>query len=434
MLLAAVLLLGARAQCSLASDIDPDGICNVDSESGFANINMDAIANPLISVAVSTKGEYTDMNGVVHGATQGGLVYHAADGRYVLDCPQAADQLTVKVTLTRPQAYAGCIGTGADEVCAYRAEWVALYPKDSWIKNTSGFEPNTHNNYGNEIPLPELRYSDGTVGWKDVAYADDFNVYMEVSGKGDYELKFANPHLTHNGNWVAFEFKSTLLRVGSPWASCSSPTTAGTADYSGQGTIIPAYYGSPFHQKATYDLLISELTDVTVPVKVILKMFGPSMDTLTSSATATHGCFAAGNECPALYTACAPENCLIDRYKKLITDLKGASSTVSVLAFVETKATGVARTTADIDVDIAEYDAVGSFDGFYFHEVGGGAGPLAQVATIAGTVTGFKVMGLGEPLFDDSVLALLMCGLRCRLARIASGSGRRFPGFRRPPP
>ena len=56
--------------------------------------------------------------------------------------------------------------------------------------------------------------------------------------------------------------------------------------------------------------------------------------------------------------------------------------------FVETKEFGEARTDAAILADIASYDAVGTFDGFYFNQVGGGAAPLAQVAGIAAGLTG----------------------------------------------
>ena len=36
---------------------------------------------------------------------------------------------------------------------------------------------------------------------------------VQVSGEGDYELKFGNPHLQYLDRWIAFEFKNTLLRV-----------------------------------------------------------------------------------------------------------------------------------------------------------------------------------------------------------------------------
>ena len=44
--------------------------------------------------------------------------------------------------------------------------------------------------------------------------SDELIVYMEVSTVGDFEVKYGNPALSVDGKWVANEFKSTLLRVG----------------------------------------------------------------------------------------------------------------------------------------------------------------------------------------------------------------------------
>jgi hypothetical protein len=398
MLSAAVLLLGAHAQCGLPASIDPDGICNVDS--GWSNIDMDSVTGASISVTISTKGEYTDATGVVHGATQGTLNDNTAtDGRYILSCPQAAGQKTVKITVARPKEYGGTI----DGVSAFKAEWVQLFPKDSWTKVAEAFEPFEMNDYGSIIPLQQFRPTAQDEDWTAAPIYDYFHAFLEVSGEGDYELKFGNPHLKYPGdNWIAFEFKNSLLRVGSPWADCSG-SSSGTPDYTGVGTIIPAYFGNPFHNKATYDRLLSELAGVTLPVKVILQMFGPGFETWTNSAT-DGVCYKAGNVCPEAHSVCKAEYCVYDRWVKLVSDLKAAASDVSVLAFVETKEFGAARATADISADIASYTAVGTFDGYYFNQVGGGAVALAQVVGIASGLTGFKVMGLGEPLFDASVL------------------------------
>ena len=59
---------------------------------------------------------------MLHPATRGALSDDTAtDGRYVLACPQAAEKKTVKFTVTRPE-----------EMSAFGAEWLQLYPKDSW--------------------------------------------------------------------------------------------------------------------------------------------------------------------------------------------------------------------------------------------------------------------------------------------------------------
>jgi hypothetical protein len=428
MLLAASLLLGAYAQCGLPASIDPDGICNVD-DNGYSNIDMSAISDAAISVTISTKGDYTDHAGVFHGATQGTLTDRTGtDGRYILACPQTAGQKTVKITLSRPAAYGGHIINGTD---AFLAEWVQLFPKDSWTKVAEAFEPYTHNVHGSVIPLQEFRATTSEQNAQDAPIYDLFHVYMEVSGEGDFELKFGNPFLTYNAgngdNWIAFEFKRSLLRVGSPWAQCSG-STAGTADYTGVGSIIPAYFGHPYNNRESYELLISELAGVTVPVKVILQMFGPDIEIWTKGAEDADGnptvtCYPAGTLCPTaspLPSACKADNCIYNRWVTLISDIKAAAADVTILGFVETKealesckATSIVcptRSDAAIEADIASYKDVGTafpasaFDGFYFNQVGGSAAALADVTAIAEAQSGFTVMGLGEPLFDTTKL------------------------------
>ena len=46
------------------------------------------------------------------------------------------------------------------------------------------------------------------------------------------------------GKWIALEFKSTLLRVGSPWANCSA---GGTDDYSQVSSLIPVAESARFY-------------------------------------------------------------------------------------------------------------------------------------------------------------------------------------------
>merc|ERR1719311_890343 len=133
------------------------------------------------------------------------------------------------MTVTRPEG-----------LTAFGGEWVQLFPKDSWENTTNEYEPFTFNHYGAKIPLPEFRATptglrgdgdnaDGTtteiagnVGPSaDAATSSEVNVYMEVSDEGDYEVMYGNPGLQSGGKWVAVQFRSTLLRVGNPWADCS---------------------------------------------------------------------------------------------------------------------------------------------------------------------------------------------------------------------
>merc|ERR1719337_468579 len=107
---------------------------------------------------------------------------------------------------------------------------------------------------------------------------------MEVSGTGDYELRYANPNLKVGAEqrWVAVEFKSTTLRVGTPWAVCSNVQTALNSKEYDVGIIMPVLFGHPnLHKKsialregfADYDAIIADLKDVSVPVKVVLEIY-----------------------------------------------------------------------------------------------------------------------------------------------------------------
>ena len=48
------------------------------------------------------------------------------DGRYILACPQAAGKKTVQFSISRPAS-----------LTAFGAEWVQLFPKDSWSNTTN---------------------------------------------------------------------------------------------------------------------------------------------------------------------------------------------------------------------------------------------------------------------------------------------------------
>ena len=61
----------------------------------------------------------------------------ATNGRYVLACPQTEGEKTVKFTITRPPDFT-----------RFGAEWVQLFPKDSWTNVTNEYEPFTFNAYG----------------------------------------------------------------------------------------------------------------------------------------------------------------------------------------------------------------------------------------------------------------------------------------------
>ena len=90
---------------------------------------------------------------------------------------------------------------------------------------------------------------------------------------------YGNPGLVSGGKWVAVQFRSTLLRVGTPWATCSDAAVQATEAYP-VGSIMPILFGGPnlnsialLAGNPSYLDVISELTDVTVPVKVVLEIF-----------------------------------------------------------------------------------------------------------------------------------------------------------------
>merc|ERR1719316_233889 len=262
---------------------------------------------------------------------------------------------------------------------SFGAEWVQLFPKDSWENTTNEYEPFTFNEYGAKIPLPEFRAT--STGLADDAPTEDvINVFMEVSDEGDYEVKYGNPYLVDGTKWVAVEFKDTLLRVGTPWADCTGSTLA-TESYD-VGIIAPILFGGPnlnsISLKAgnpSYEDVIAELSGVTVPVKVVLEIFNAGT-TYTSSATDSQ-CYKAGNACPENHAVCDPTYCEMDVWASIIAGFKGASSSVSVLGSVG------AGTTYTQYSDL-------TLDGFYF---------VDQLVPVG--YTGYSVVALGSPLFDD---------------------------------
>jgi hypothetical protein len=374
-----LLLFGsALAACTLPSEIDPNGAC-VEDANGFSTIDADSDPDVPISLVVSVKAATTDHTGAAHGATAGALS-DKANSRYILSCPQTAGipgipRKTVKLTVSRPASFT-----------EFGGEWVQMYPKDSWTNVTNEYEPFIFNDYGAKIPLAEFRPTSGGLE-NDAPKLDTLNVFMEMKDEGDYEFKYANPQLVSDDKWVAVEFKSTLLRVGSPFADCTG-SALDTAALS-IGTIMPVLFGGPNTATASkslvvgsaedYDAVVAELTGTTVPVMVVLEIFTATKTSYTDS-TVEGVCYKAGNPCPEAHSVCEASHCEIDVWKSIIAAFKAASSTVTVLGSVDS-----ATTTA-------AYAGLG-VDGFYFLD-----------AVEAG-YTGTSVVALGAPLFDESAVS-----------------------------
>jgi hypothetical protein len=369
-MLYAALVASALAACSLPASIDPNSVC-VEDANGFSTLDADSDPAVPISLAIVKKGETEDAFRTVHGATVGDLTDDTAtDGRYILACPQAAGVKTVQFSVSRPA-----------DLTAFGAEWVQLFPKDSWENTTNEYEPFTFNEYGAKIPLTEFRpTTNGRTN--DAPNMPVVHVFMEVKDEGDYEVRYGNPTLVSNDKWVAVEFKETILRVGTPWAECSGDVL-GAESYD-VGTIAPLLFGGPNLNSIalkdgfpSYLDVISELTGVTVPVKVVLEIFNADTTTYTDSYTEGQ-CYKAGNPCPEAHAVCKAEYCEMDVWKSLIADFK-AAGTVTVLGSVDASTT----TSQYSDLDM---------DGFYFTD-----------AVEAG-FTGTSVLALGSPLFDEGAV------------------------------
>ena len=105
---------------------------------------------------------------------------------------------------------------------------------------------------------------------------------------------YGNPGLVSGGKWVAVQFRSTLLRVGTPWATCGTDAVQATETYP-VGSIMPILFGGPNLNSiaasagaSNYFDVIAELSGVTVPVKVVLEIFSASL-TLYTDSTASYG-------------------------------------------------------------------------------------------------------------------------------------------------
>jgi hypothetical protein len=336
----------AFAGCGLSADIDPNGACVTD-DNGYSTLDADTPDVP-ISLAIISKDATTDAFKMDHPATAGALDLDADNGRYILACKQVEGKKTVKMSVTRPV-----------DMTAFGAEWVQLFPKDSWSNVTNEYEPFTFNEYGAKIPL----FRAPSTGLADDAPNEGVvHVYMEVSDEGDYEVMYGNPGLQYDDKWVAVQFKSTLLRVGTPWAECSD-STLGAASYD-VGSIMPILFGGPNLNSIalpagnpSYFDVIAELSGVTVPVKIVLEIFSATKTSYTDSAESYGMCYKSGNACPEVHAVCKAEYCEMDVWKQLIADFKAAGS-VTVLGSLDSS---TAKEAYD-DLDM---------DGFYLASTGG---------------------------------------------------------------
>jgi hypothetical protein len=359
--------------CELDPSIDPENLCVVD-QNGHASVDHDSQTAPQVSLTIAAKGtSHIDHEKNSHGATIGDIIdERATDSRYRISCPQAAGEKTVRFTVTRPK-----------EISAFGAEWLMLFPKDSWRNLTCEFEPWTYNAFGSKIPL--FREVSNELA-DDAADSDSMAVYMEVSKRGDFEVRYGNPNLLFEGNWLASEFRSSLLRVGSPWSDCGA-AEGDAEDARTLGAILPALYGHPFLDggEAKYAKLISDLTNIpNVKVYVVLEVFHAGKNDWTSSAHSYGSCYKVGNACPERHFVCKPEYCEIDRFAKIIADLKAASPSVYVLGSVGTTTSFREYTEAGLEVD-----------GAYFSD----PEAVRRSLRVAGEVP-FSVVVLGTPLFD----------------------------------
>ena len=124
----------AAAACGLDVAIDPNGFCVTDPN-GFSALDADSDDAIPISLTIATKAATVDAFSKAHGATAGALADDTAtDSRYVLSCPQTAGEKTVQMSVSRPAS-----------LTAFGAEWVQLFPKDSWENTTNEYEPFTFN-------------------------------------------------------------------------------------------------------------------------------------------------------------------------------------------------------------------------------------------------------------------------------------------------
>merc|ERR1719387_3182487 len=392
----AVLSLAAAADCGLPAEIDPDHLCKIDGN-GYATLDADSYgADSAISIKMYKKASHVDHNGNTHPETYGDLTWTEIDHRFVLGCPQLKGVKTVRFTVTRPKS-----------ISAFGGEWISLYPKDSWMNLTTEFEPFSFNSYGAKIPIAELRgidelaaeYSiDEAAGGDAAATTYTANFYMEVSHPGDWELRYSNPALAYGEKWVSIEFKKTMLRIGTPWAFCE-----GIDVYEEEpqeldlGMVIPVWYENPALNKAMYERTIDDLGGTTTPTQVAIKIFtaetcwardvgapggvwtdsrNPESHKYASSWQTDYytSCYRAGNPCPEDHSVCSPDYCHLDRFRKIIADLKAASpGYINVIGVVDV---GDAKESGDWETAVSAVTTYreklaneSAVEGFYFERV-----------------------------------------------------------------
>jgi len=422
-------VFGTDPTCVSHASVPMPGCAPADS--GFANVDMDSITDQAVSIAFYTKAATEDSDRVNHPATDGTFDDQTAtNGRYVLSKKQPKGVKTIKITVTRPA-----------DLTEFGGEWVQMFPKDSWTNITNEYEPYSFNDFGSKVPLQEFRpttlNSDGQMIVDDAAKTNTLNVFMEMSDDGDYEIRYGNPQLyTTENKWIALEFKSTQLRVGTPPGASS-----GNADL---GTIVPAYLGNPALNIHDYNTMaetlgtaIGAVTAATkVATKVILPIFTPANEGADGLPTWTEGhedvaeqlltshcdkdgvctdkkykgCYSSGRACPLDHSVCTVGNCEIQRWNEIIAKFHTeGSDSIEVIGLIETKAAGVPRTAAEIKADIDSYKThTPGIKGFYFNEAHGDkdevnaliAVSLAEIETPTGKDDYFTVFGLGQPLFD----------------------------------
>lgn len=373
--------VASAASCGLPADVDSTDKCVVTDNWGVYDADSGAGD---IKLSIETKEFHTDIFNVNHGATVS-TIAPVTNGRYILSCKQPEGEKTIKMVVTRPKAYTDLGG-----------EWVKLFPKDSWKNETNEYEPFLFNKYGSKIPLLRESSDDGGDAGPTIVDEDTLTVYMEVSDIGDYEIMYGNPSFTTTytdpdtasteDRWVAVQFKKTILRVGSPWATCSDDVALeGSETYENIGSILPAFFGHPNLNLEKYEALVEDLKTSTVPVKVVLEIFTDktklyTMSEKTYSPKTTHpkgaydSCYNAGNACPEDHSVCEASFCEMDTWEAIIKSMKAIPG-VEVLGAV-----GAATTSS-------EYDILGEkVDGFFFTTTG-------TPEDVANTV-----YSIGEPL------------------------------------
>jgi hypothetical protein len=373
--------------------------------SGWATFDADKYTDGAISLTIEEKEPHTDAFRENHSGTVSALS-DKTNGRYILACKQTAGNKTVSFVVHRPSTYT-----------RFGAEWVKLFPKDSWANVTNEYEPFTFSKYGAKVPLLRAHNDAGNedplADGPTAVEFDNITVYMEVKDIGDYEIMYGNPAFTttvtdytvdppvSKKGWVAIQFKKTLLRVGSPWAECpekGDDTDKLPTDSYDIGTIVPALFGHPNLNLERYKALAGELKDADVTVKVVLELFNSDTDEYTMSETGvektTYGvgktehpkgeytkCYVAGNACPEGHSVCKSKFCELDTWEAIIKLFKAGG--VEVLGAV------------GADTTSGQYDILGDdfkVDGFFFMQEG----------TVESPKLANSVYALGEPLLKTA--------------------------------